>query len=89
MLAVGEALAPECPFLVKQAMTLIEIFCYMLLFQLDSNCYCWRRCRRVLLGSTLGFCNRGSSSFLVVGKILVLVIRIVVVEVETFHRISF
>ena len=32
LLAVGEALAPECPFLVKQAMMLVEIFCCMLLF---------------------------------------------------------
>ena len=32
LLAVGEALAPKRPFLVKQAMTLVEIFCCMLLF---------------------------------------------------------
>jgi hypothetical protein len=59
LLAVGEALAPKCPFLVKQATTLVEIFCCMLLLQLDSDCYCWRRCRRILLGSSLGFCDRG------------------------------
>ena len=27
LLAVGEALAPKCPFLIKQATTLVEIFC--------------------------------------------------------------
>ena len=36
-LAIGEALAPERPFLVKQATTLIEIYCWMLLFQLNSD----------------------------------------------------
>ena len=79
MLAIGKALAPERPFMVKEATTLVEIFCCMLLFQLDSDCYCWRRCRQVLFGSSLGFYDRGGSSFHVVGKILVEVIRIVVV----------
>ena len=32
LLAVGEALASECPLLVKQATMLVEIFCWMLLF---------------------------------------------------------
>jgi hypothetical protein len=58
-----------------------------LLFQLDSNCYCWRRCRQVLLGNSLGFCDSGGSSFHVVGKILIKVIRIVVVEVETLRGV--
>ena len=59
LLAVGKALVPERPLLIKQATTLVEILCYVLLFQLDSNCYCWRRCRQVLLGSSFGFCDRG------------------------------
>ena len=75
LLAVGEALGSERPFLVKQAMTLLKIFCCMLLFHLHSDCYCWRRCRRILLGSSLGFCDRRMSSFHVVGKVLVEVIR--------------
>jgi hypothetical protein len=61
----------------------------MLLFQLDSNCHCWRGCRWILLDSRLGFCDRGGSSFHVVGKILVKVIRIVVVEIETLRGIIF
>jgi len=36
-----------------------------------------------LLGSSLGFCDREWSSFHVIGKVLVEIIRIVVVEVET------
>ena len=32
LLEIGDALAPERPFLVKQAMTLVEIICWMLLF---------------------------------------------------------
>jgi len=87
LLAVGEALAPERPFLVKQATTLVEILYYVLLFQLDSNYYCWRRCRQILLGSSLVFCDRGGSSFHFVGKILVKVIRIVVVEIETLRGV--
>ena len=87
LLAVGEALGSECPFLVKQAMTLLKIFCCMLLFQLGNNYYCWRRCRQVLLGSSLGFYDRGGSSFHVVGKILVEVIRIVVVEIEMLRGV--
>ena len=59
LLAIGEALALERPLLVKQATTLVEIFCCVLLLQLDSNSYCWRRCRQVLLGSSLGFYDRG------------------------------
>jgi hypothetical protein len=41
-----------------------------------------------LLGSGLGFCDRGRSSFHVVRKILVEIIRIVVVEVETLCEIT-
>jgi hypothetical protein len=87
LLVVGEALAPKRPFLVKQAMTLIEVFCCVLLFQLDSDCYCWRRCRWILLGSRLGFCDCGGSIFHVIRKILVEVIRIVVVEIETLRGV--
>ena len=83
MLAVGEALAPECPLMVKQATTLIKIFCWVLLFHLHSNCHCWRRCRQILLDSSLGFCDCGRSSFHVVGKVLV-----VVVKVETLCGIT-
>jgi len=43
LLVVGEVLAPECPFLVKQATTLIEMFCWMLLVQLDGDGHRWRR----------------------------------------------
>ena len=66
---------------------LVEIFCCMPLFQLNSNCYYWRRCRRVLLDSSLGFCDCGGSSFHVVGKIPVKVIRIVVDEIETLRGV--
>ena len=38
---------------------------------------------QVLLGSSLGFCDCGGSSFHVVRKILVEVIRIIVVKIET------
>ena len=36
-----------------------------------------------MLGSSLGFCDYGGSSFYIVGKILIVVIRIVVVKMET------
>jgi hypothetical protein len=86
LLFVGKALAPERPFLVKQATMLVEIFCWMLFFQLHGDCHRWRRYRRILLGSSLGFCDYGRSSFHVVGKVLVKIIRIVVIEVETMLR---
>ena len=88
LLAIGETLTLECPLLVKQATTLVKIFCWVLLFQLHSDCHCWWRCRRILLGSSLGFCDCGRSSFHVVGKVLIEIIRIVVVEVETLRRIA-
>jgi hypothetical protein len=87
LLTIGEAPAPERPLLVKQATTLVKISCWVLFFQLHSNCYCWRRCRRILLGSSLGFCDRGESSFHVIGKILIEIIRIIVVEVETLRGV--
>ena len=87
LLAIGEALAPERPFLVKHVTTLVEIFYWMLLFQLDSDCHYWRRCKWILLGSSLGFCDCGRSSFHVVRKVLV-EINIVVVEVETLRGIT-
>ena len=87
LLAVGETLMPKSALLVKQATTLVKIFCWILLFQLDSDRHCWRRCRRILLGSSLGFCDRWGSSFHVVGKILVEVIRIVVVEIEMLRGV--
>ena len=88
LLAVGKALTPKSPLLVKQATTLVKIFCWKLLFQLDSDHHCWRRCRRILLCSSLGFCDCGGSSFHVVGKVLIKVIRIVVDEVETFRGVT-
>ena len=41
-----------------------------------------------MLSSSLGFCDRGRSSFHVVGKILVEIIRVVVVEVDTLRGIA-
>ena len=32
LLGISEALAPECPFLIKQVTTLVEVFCCVLLF---------------------------------------------------------
>ena len=40
-----------------------------------------------MLCSSLGFCDCGGSSFHVVGKILVEVVRIVVVEIETLRGV--
>ena len=40
-----------------------------------------------MLDSSLDFCDRGGSSFHVVGKIPVKVIRIVVVEIETLRGV--
>ena len=88
LLAVGEALAPKRPFLVKQAATLIEVFFWMLLFQLYTDCHCWRKRRRNLLDSSLGFCDCGRSSFHVIGKVLVEIIRVVVVKVEMLRGIA-
>ena len=87
MPAVGEALAPEHPLLVKQAMTLVKIFCRVMFFQLHSDCHCWRRCRRILLDSSLGFCDYRRSSLHVVREILVEIIRIIVVEIETLRGV--
>jgi hypothetical protein len=80
LLAVSDTLASERPFLVKQATTFIEVLRCRLLFQLDSYCDCWRRCRRVLIDNNFDFCDCRSSSH-VVGEVLVIVIRIIVVEV--------
>ena len=41
-----------------------------------------------MLDSSLGFCDCGRSSFHVVGKVLVEIIRVVVVEVETLRGIT-
>ena len=40
-----------------------------------------------MLVSSLGFCDCGRSSFHVIGKVLVEIIRIVVVEVETLRGV--
>ena len=88
LLVVGKALAPERPFLVKQATALVEILWWMMFFQLDSDSHRWRRSRRILLGSSLSFCDYGRSSFHVVGKVLIEIIRVVVVEVETLRGIT-
>ena len=66
---------------------LIKIFDWVLFFQLHSDCHCWRRCRPIFLDSSLGFCDRGGSSFHVVRKILVEIIRIIVVEIETLRGV--
>ena len=55
---------------------------------MHSNCHCWRRCRQILLDSSLGFCDCGRSSFHVVGKVLVEIIRVVVVKVEMLYGIT-
>ena len=70
LLTVGEALVPERPFLIKKATTLVEVFYCVLFFQLDSNYYCWRRCRQVLLDSSMGFCDRGRSRGLLLRVVL-------------------
>jgi hypothetical protein len=74
--------------LVKQAVTHVEIFCWMLLFQLDSDSHCRRRGRWILLGSSLGLCDCGRSSFHVVGEVLVEIIRVIVIEVDTLCGIA-
>ena len=80
---------PERPLLVEQATMFIEIFCWMMFVQLDGDGHRWgrRRSMYILLGSDLGFCDC-RSSFHVVGKVLVEIIRIVVVEVETLCGIA-
>ena len=40
-----------------------------------------------MLGSSLGFCDRGKSSLHVVGNVLVEIIRIIVVEGETLRGV--
>jgi hypothetical protein len=80
-LAVGYALASERPFLVKQVTTFIEVLRCRLLFQLDSYRDCWRRCMWVLVDDGFDFCDCRGSSFHVVRKVLIIVIRIVVVKV--------
>ena len=40
LLAVIEALEPERPLLVKEETMLVEILCWVLLFQLHSDCHC-------------------------------------------------
>ena len=67
---------------------LVEIFCWKLLFQLHSDCHYWRRYRRILLDGSLGLCDCGRSSFHVVGKVLVEIIRVVVVEIEMLSGIT-
>ena len=41
-----------------------------------------------MLDSSLGFCDCGRSSFYIVGKVLIEIIRVVVVEVETLCGIA-
>ena len=43
--AVSKALTPERPLLVELVMTFVEIFCWMLLVQLDGDGHRWRRRR--------------------------------------------
>ena len=74
-------------FLVEQATTLVEFFCWMLLFQLHGDYHRWRRCRQILLDGRLGLCDC-RSSFDVVGKVLVEIIRVIVVEVDMLRGIT-
>jgi len=62
----------------------------MLLIQLDGDSHRWRRGRSgyILLVSNLSFSDCGGSSFHVVGKVLIEIFRIIVVEVETLCGIS-
>ena len=55
LLTVGEALMPKSSLMVKQATMLVKIFRWVLLFQLHSDRHCWRRCKRILLGSSMDF----------------------------------
>ena len=41
--AVSKALMPERPLLVELATTFVEVFCWILLVQLDGDVHCWRR----------------------------------------------
>ena len=43
--AVSKALTPERPLLVELAMTFVEVFCRILLVQLDGDGHYWRRRR--------------------------------------------
>ena len=43
--AVSKELMPERPLLVELAMMFVEIFCWMLLVQLDGDGHRWRRRR--------------------------------------------
>jgi len=66
----------------------VEIFCWMLLTQLDGDGHRRWRSGWILLGSSLGFSDCGRSSFHVVGKVLIEIMRIVVVKVETLCGIT-
>jgi len=55
---------------------------------LDGDSYHWRRSRWIFLGSSLSFSDCGRSSFHIVGKVLIEIIRIVVVKVDTLRGIT-
>ena len=88
--AVSKTLTPECPLLVELAMTFVEIFYWMLLVQLDGDGHRWRkrRSRWILIGGSLGFCDFRRSSFHIVGKVNVEIIKIVVIKVKTLRGIT-
>ena len=81
---------PRLPLLVELATTFVEVFCWILLVQLDGDGHCWRkrRSRWILIGGSLGFCDCRRSSFHIVGKVLIEIIRIVVVKVKTLRGIT-
>ena len=81
---------PERSLLVELAMMFVEVFCWILLVYLDGDGHHWRkrRSRWILIGGSLGFCDCRGSGFHIVGKVLVEIIRIVVIEVETLRGIT-
>ena len=89
-MGVSEALTPERPLLVELATTFAEVFCWILLVQLDGGGHRWRkrRSRWILIGGSLGFCDCRRSSLNIVGKVLIEIIRIVVVKVEMLRGIT-
>ena len=89
MSTVGDTLVPECPFLVEHTTALIEILRHRLILQLDGHRHGWWSCGRILLDSSLYFYDCCGSSFHVVREVIIIIIRIVVVEVETLQLITF
>jgi len=68
-------------------MMLVEVIRHRLLLELDSYCDGRRSCRWVLLDGSLDFGDCRRSSFHVFREVFIVVIRIVVMKVETLHQI--